>query len=345
MATVSATQTLAEVVTTTVTATAAATTTTAAARAQSQGGIFEGLDPSVYQPSDPIVLFIIQATIVISLTRLLMWPLSKIKEPSVIAEVLAGILLGPSVFGRIPGFSETIFPPASMPPFRLAANIGLTLYLFLVGLEINLGYLLSNWRIAASVACLDMTIPFGLGVATAWGLYRDFSDEPGIVPISFGVYALFVGVAMAITAFPVLCRILTSLKLLNTTVGVIVLTSGIANDVVGWVLLALCVTLVNAGAGITALYIFLVSVGYALFLAYAVRPAFLWVLRRTGSIDNGPSQSVVALTIFMVLASAFFTNIIGVHSIFGAFMIGLICPHEGGFAIKLTEKIEDLVAT
>ncbi|KAK0705758.1 Sodium/hydrogen exchanger family-domain-containing protein [Apiosordaria backusii] len=323
----------------------AATATPTAVRAPAQAGLFEGLNPSVYNPADPLVLFIIQATIVIALTRLLYWPLAKIREPRVIAEVITGILLGPSVMGRIPGFTDAIFPPAGMAPFRLVANIGLVLFLFLVGLEINLSYLLSNWRIAFSVAALDMTIPFGLGVAMAYGLYNEFAGEPGTAPISFGIFALFIGVAMAITAFPVLCRILTSLKLLNTTVGVIVLTSGIANDVVGWVLLALCVTLVNAGAGITALWVFLVSVGYSLFLAYAVRPAFMWVLRRTKSLENGPTEGVVALTILLVLASSFFTSIIGVHSIFGAFMVGLMCPHEGGFAIKLTEKIEDLTST
>ncbi|GJC98793.1 sodium/hydrogen exchanger family protein [Colletotrichum higginsianum] len=327
------------------TAAAAATPTPTGNRAPSQGGIFEGLDPSVYNPSDPIILFIIQATIVIALTRLLYWPLSKINEPKVIAEVIAGILLGPSVFGRIPGFTDAIFPANSMAPFRLVANIGLVLFLFLVGLEINLSFLVGNWRTAVSVATLDMAIPFGCGVGLAYGLYHEYSDDPGIAPISFGVFALFIGVAIAITAFPVLCRILTSLKLLNTTVGVIVLTSGITNDVVGWVLLALCVTLVNSGAGVTAVWILLVSVGFALFLAYAVRPCFMWVLRRTRSLENGPTQGVVALTLVMVLASAFFTSIIGVHSIFGAFMVGLMCPHEGGFAIKLTEKIEDLIAT
>jgi hypothetical protein len=145
-------------------------------------------------------------------------------------------------------------------------------------------------------------------------------------------------------AFPVLCRILTSLELLSTPVGVIVLSAGVGNDVVGWILLALCVTLVNSGAGLTALWILLVSVGYCLFLAFLVRPAFMWVLRRTGSLSNGPTQMVVALTILLVLASSFFTAIIGIHAIFGAFMIGLICPHEGGFAVKLTEKIEDLVS-
>ena len=141
-----------------------------------------------------------------------------------------------------------------------------------------------------------------------------------------------------------LCRILTELKLLQTQVGIVVLSAGVGNDVVGWILLALCVALVNAGSGIIALYVLLTCLAYILFLVYAIRPAFLWILRRTGSLHNGPTQSVVALTVLMAFASAFFTGVIGVHPIFGAFLMGLICPHQGGFAIKLTEKIEDLVA-
>lgn len=144
-------------------------------------------------------------------------------------------------------------------------------------------------------------------------------------------------------AFPVLCRILTELKLLHDHVGVVVLSAGVGNDVVGWILLALCVALVNAGSGISALWVLLTSVGYVIFLVYAVRPPFMWILRRNGSMQNGPSQGMVALTVLMVIASAFFTGIIGIHPIFGAFLIGLICPHDGGFAIKLTEKLEDLV--
>lgn len=123
-----------------------------------------------------------------------------------------------------------------------------------------------------------------------------------------------------------------------------VLSAGVSNDVIGWILLALCVALVNAGSGITALYVLLTCVAWILFLVFAVRPVFVIILRRTGSLPNGPTQSVVALTVLMAFASAFFTGIIGVHPIFGAFLMGLICPHEGGFAIKLTEKIEDLVA-
>lgn len=140
-----------------------------------------------------------------------------------------------------------------------------------------------------------------------------------------------------------LCRILTELKLLNTSVGIITLAAGVSNDVVGWILLALCVALVNAGSGLTALWVVLTCVAYALFSFLAVRPVFLWYLRRHRAIQDGPSQSVMVVTLLVVLTSSFFTGVIGVHPIFGAFVAGLICPHEGGFAIKMTEKIEDLV--
>ena len=141
-----------------------------------------------------------------------------------------------------------------------------------------------------------------------------------------------------------LCRILTELKLLQTPVGVIVLAAGVGNDVVGWILLALCVALVNAGSGLTALWVLLVCFGYTVFLFLAVKPAFLMLLKKTGSLEKGPSQGMVATTLLMALASAFFTGIIGVHPIFGAFLVGLIIPHEGGFAVKITEKVEDLVS-
>ena len=133
--------------------------------------------------------------------------------------------------------------------------------------------------------------------------------------------------------------------MLSTPVGVIVLSAGVGNDVVGWILLALCVALVNAANGITALYVLLTALGFTLFLTFFVRRAFLWVLRRTRSLEEGPTQPVVALTLLLCLASAFFTGVIGIHPIFGAFLAGLIMPHEGGFAIKTAEKIEDLVST
>ncbi|KAI9809231.1 MAG: hypothetical protein M1825_002522 [Sarcosagium campestre] len=315
-----------------------------------QGGVLEGMNPSKYNKNDPITVFIIQAFIIIVFCRLLHYPLSRLRQPRVIAEVIGGILLGPSVMGRIGGFSDSIFPKESLPNLNLVANVGLVLFLFLVGLEVDMRLFVSNWKVALSVGAAGMILPFGLGCAIAYGLYHQFRgdintspDIPHTVNITFGVYMLFIGVAMAITAFPVLCRILTELKLLGTSVGLVVLSAGVGNDVVGWILLALCVALVNAGSGLTALWVLLTGLGYVLFLAYAVRPLFLWYLNRSGSLQNGPTQGVVGLTLLMALGSAFFTGIIGIHPIFGGFLIGLICPHEGGFAIKMTEKVEDLV--
>lgn len=127
------------------------------------------------------------------------YPLSKIRQPRVISEILGGIILGPSVMGRIPGFKDSIFPSASMTNLNLVANLGLTLFLFIIGLEVDLRFLLSNWKIALNVGIASMAIPFGLGCAIAVGLYNEFKDEPGTVNIDFSIYMLFIGVAMAIT--------------------------------------------------------------------------------------------------------------------------------------------------
>jgi Kef-type K+ transport system membrane component KefB len=209
---------------------------------------------------------------------------------------------------RIPGFKDAIFPTASMPVLSNVANLGLILFLFLVALELDMRLFTSNWRIALSVGLAGMILPFGLGCAIAWGLFNQFHDDGTTLPISFGVYALFIGTALAITAFPVLCRILSELKLLGTSVGVTVLAAGVGNDVTGWILLALCVALVNNGSGLAALWALLCCIGWILFLTFAVKPVFHWSLRKTGSLQNGPTQGMVALTILIVLASSWFTG-------------------------------------
>jgi Kef-type K+ transport system membrane component KefB len=131
--------------------------------------------------------------------RLLHWPLSKFRQPRVIAEVLGGIILGPSVMMRIPGFENAIFPSAAMPNLNLVANLGLVLFLFLVGLEVNVKLFISNWRVALSVGLAGMMLPFGLGCAIAWGLFNQFRSDPGTVLISFPVYMLFIGTALAVS--------------------------------------------------------------------------------------------------------------------------------------------------
>ncbi|KAI0040269.1 hypothetical protein FA95DRAFT_1527812 [Auriscalpium vulgare] len=309
--------------------------------APDQGGLLTGKDPTQFNPADPLRLWIIQVGIIIITTQILSLGLRKIRQPRVIAEVLGGILLGPTAFGRIPGFSEHIFPEPSKPYLSLVANIGLCLFLFLVGLEIDTEVIKRNARLSATVACAGIAIPFGLGAALAVPLYKQFIDAS---TVKYAHFMLFTGVAYSITAFPVLCRILTELKLLDTTVGIVVLSAGVGNDIIGWVLLALSVALVNAGSGVTAVYILLVCIGWTLFLLFPIRIAFRWLAHHTGSIENGPTIFFMTMTILVLFGSAFFTDVIGVHAIFGAFLAGLVVPREGGLAIALTEKLEDMVS-
>lgn len=247
--------------------------------ATEQGGLLSGEDPSAFNPADPLPLWIIQLGIIVCMASLLSLVLRKMRQPKVIAEVLGGILLGPTAFGRIPGFTAHIFPPQSLPYFTLVADIGLCLFLFLVGLEIDVAVIKRNARLSATVAISGMVLPFGIGAGLSRAIYKEFISPD----VQFTHFMLFTGVAYSITAFPVLCRILTELKLLDTTVGIVVLSAGVGNDVVGWVLLALSVALVNAGSGLLALYILLICVGWAIFLFFPVKMALKWLARKTGS--------------------------------------------------------------
>lgn len=260
-----------------------------------------------------------------------------------IAEVIGGIILGPTVLGRVPGFTAHIFPPVSVSYLNLIATIGLVLFLFLVGLEVDVGIIRRDWKAATAISVVGLVIPFGVGAGIAVPIYNQFIKAEDV---SFGHFLLFVAVALSITAFPVLCRILTETKLLETRVGVIVLSAGVGNDVVGWILLALTIALVNASSGVTAVYILLCAVGWTLFILIPVKRAFHWLCRRSGSFDDdhGPTPGVMLVLLLIVFISAFFTDIIGVHPIFGGFLAGLIVPHEHGFARKVAEKLDDLVS-
>ncbi|KAG2130618.1 Sodium/hydrogen exchanger family-domain-containing protein [Suillus bovinus] len=309
-------------------------------QATGEGGLLTGSNPSAFDASDPLRLWIIQVGVIIMMAQLLSLGLRRMRQPKVIAEVLGGILLGPTAFGRIPGFTQHIFPSQSLPYLSLVANIGLCLFLFIIGLEIDISIIKRNARMSAIVSLAGMALPFGLGSALSIPLYHQFIDPS----VQFTHFMLFTGVAYSITAFPVLCRILTELKLLDTTVGIIVLSAGVGNDVVGWTLLALSVALVNAGSGLTALWVLLTCVAFTIFLLLVVKRVMLWLARATGSTDDGPTMFYMTVVMILLWACAFFTDIVGVNAIFGAFLAGIIVPREGGLAIALTEKLEDMVS-
>ncbi|KIJ57015.1 hypothetical protein M422DRAFT_198385 [Sphaerobolus stellatus SS14] len=308
--------------------------------APEQGGIITGANPVVWNMNDPFPLWVIQVFIIICFTQLLAIGLARFRQPRVIAEIIGGIILGPTVMGRIPSFSNNIFPQQSIPLLTLTSTVGLVLFLFLIGMEVDIRVLKRNAKYSLSISAAGIVLPFGLGVLLAIALFKQFSEEG----VQFGHFLLFVGVAVSITAFPVLCRILTDLNLLDDHVGVIVLSAGVGNDVVGWVLLALAVALTNAGSGLAALWILLTGVAFCLFMFWPVRMALVWLAKRTGSLQSGsPTPLMMTTVLLLILVSAFFTDVIGIHPIFGGFIAGLIIPHEGGFAIALVEKLEDLV--
>ncbi|QRV87778.1 Sodium/hydrogen exchanger family [Ceratobasidium sp. AG-Ba] len=310
--------------------------------AREQGGILSGENPAHFDTANPIRVWVIQLIIIIFMTQLLATILGKIKQPRVIAEVIGGVILGPTVMGRIPNFSKSIFPPESLPYLSLVATIGLVLFMFVIALELDVSVVKRNAKASMAISAAGMLLPFGVGVGVAVPIYHEFIDPN---KASFGHFLLFVGVAISITAFPVLCRILTELRLLDTNVGVTVLSAGVGNDVVGWVLLALTVALVNAGSGLTALWILLTAVGWTIFLLLPVKWGFRWLANRTGCLESGqPNPLMMTVTLVLVFVSAFFTDVIGVHAIFGGFIAGLVIPRDNGFAISLLEKIEDLVS-
>jgi Kef-type K+ transport system membrane component KefB len=289
--------------------------------------------------SQEVCLFLTQLFIIILISKTIAYFLKKINQPAVIAEVIGGILLGPTALGRIPGFTATIFPKESLPMLKLMADFGLLLFLFLIGMELDSTKLGASLKKSALISITGIVFPFLLSLGVSKLLYDKYTDPS----VPFATFALFVGVAMSITAFPVLARIMTEQNLLHTEVGQIALTSGMIEDGIAWCLLILVIALVNNPANaINALYAFIIIAAFAVFLWLVVRPVLIRLIDNSES-GNGASQSNVFIVFMVMIVSAFFTQAVGADVIFGAFLVGLIVPHSNGFAIAMTEKIEDLV--
>jgi Kef-type K+ transport system membrane component KefB len=285
----------------------------------------------------PLAQFIVQAIVIILTSRLLGLLTRRIRQPQVVAEVTAGILLGPSLLGWLwPGAEQTLFPKASLGTLQMFSQVGLILFMFLIGLELDPRLLRGRGRQSAAISQAGIALPFALGVLLAIYLHPRLSD-PGVPFLSF---ALFMGVAMSITAFPVLARILSESRMLRTKVGAVAITAAAIDDVMGWCLLAFVVSVVQAGGMRQAVLTTLLTLGYAAAMLLLVRP-FLARFALRASTREGLSQNMVAATFLLVLASSLSTDLIGVHALFGAFLLGVIIPKESPFAVTLADKIED----
>lgn len=261
----------------------------------------------------------------------------KLGQPRVIGEVVAGILLGPTLLGRIaPGATAFLFPQTIMPILNSLAQLGVILYMFLVGLELNLDLLKSRAHATVAISHSSIIIPFLLG--TMLSLWFFLLYAPAGVP--FTSFSLFMGIAMAITAFPVLARILTDQGLERSEIGVLALSCAAADDVTAWCLLAFVVGVAKAELS-AALMTLVLSLAYIALVIGIGRPI---AARRWGPESGAKlNNNLIALVLGGVLASSLITDTIGIHAIFGAFLIGVIIPHNSEIARGLRYKLEDFV--
>ena len=290
---------------------------------------------------DTVVLVLIEVLIVIGLSRLVGLGFRRIKQPLVIGEIVAGIMLGPSLFGWLaPDVSAAIFPPETIPFLNVLSQVGLIFFMFLIGLELDPKYLKSQIDVAVLTSHVSILVPFSLGTLASLLFYPLVSDSS----VSFTAFALFLGAAMSITAFPVLARIITENNLQGTRLGTLALTCAAVDDVTAWCVLALAIAVAKshnmAGAVPTIIYA-VIYIG----LMVTVGRKFLQGLsvhyERTGRL----TQFVLAGIYMGVVVSALITELIGIHLIFGAFLLGAVMPKHVGLTRELAQKTEDFVLT
>ncbi|EPS60468.1 hypothetical protein M569_14334 [Genlisea aurea] len=248
-----------------------------------------------------------------------------------------GIILGPSVLGRSAKFADTIFPLRSVVVLETMANLGLLYYLFLIGLEMDVAVVKRTGRKAVLIAISGMFLPFLIGVSFAFMLHS--STEY----VKLGTFILFLGMVLAVTAFPVLARVLADLKLINTEIGRIALSSALVNDVCAWVLLGFGIALAeNDDTSLASLWVILASVAFVVFCFCVVKPLISWVVRTTPE-GESVNELYVCLILSAVMLAGFITDAIGMNSVLGSFVLGLIIPH-GTLGITLIERLEDFVS-
>ena len=285
-----------------------------------------------------VAAFFIAAAVVMLVARLFGTLAVRIAQPRVMGEVVAGIALGPSIFGWIaPGLQATLFPSDVLPAFGVAAYLGLIFYMFLVGLEVDLSQLRGRIGQAAAISNTSVALPMILGLAVALPLY------PIVAPNKkFVAFAVFMGVAMSITAFPVLARILVERRMLKRPVGALTLACAAIDDVTAWFLIALATAVAASGTGGEVARTVALAVAFCLFMGLLVRPFLARVSHAYDKAGRVPGVWIVAI-FAAVLLSAFATEEIGVAVIFGGFIAGMVMPRHTGLTEDVTRRVEDFV--
>ncbi|KAH7302254.1 hypothetical protein KP509_23G062500 [Ceratopteris richardii] len=297
-------------------------------------GVLQGDRPTDFA----LPLFIIQIVVVLIVTRTLAKLIKPFCQPRVLAEIIGGVLLGPTALGRNKAFLHTIFPKSSMTLLDTVATLGLLFFLFMVGLELDLKEIKKSGKTAVTIAMSGIIVPFMGGVGVSTLIKKAFNLDTPFAPL-----VVFVGVPVSITAFPVLVRIMAERRILGTELGRLVVPAAAINDVCAWILLAVGVAISgHSNKPATPAYVLACGVAFVTFMLVVVRRFMEWVVRRANG-QESVSEIFVLITLVGVLLSAFTTDLIGIHPLFGAFFFGLVVPPEGKFAKILVEKIEDFI--
>lgn len=287
---------------------------------------------------DPLAVLLLQMLVILVVAKGVAWVLGAMHQPAVIGEMVAGILLGSSFLGVIsPSVMEFLFPPSSLDTLKLLSQVGVIIFMFIVGMELDLGHLREKANAAVLVSHVSILLPLFLGTLFSIFVY-DYAAPAGI---SFNGFALFMGVAMSITAFPVLARILKERGLSKSPLGATAIACAALDDSTAWFLLAVVVALVKAeglgGAGLTVVAALLFS-GLVLFLC---RP---YAARLLGEVRATTQEKFVWVAVTLLLISALITERIGIHALFGAFLAGVAIPSRAGLRTFLTERLGSLTS-
>jgi len=304
---------------------------------------FASLESSLRQNgANPLSRLFLQLLIIVSAPCAVGWTFTRFGQPAVVGEMIAGILLGPSLFGLLaPNIFQFVFAASSLDALRLFSQIGVCLFMFAVGMELDVSQLRHKAQTAIVVSHSSIVIPYFLGVALALFLYS-YLAQPGA---TFSAFALFVGISMNMTAFPVLVRILRDRGLFKSPLGSTATACAAVDDVTAWSILAFVVAIARAtsatsmGGATFRLGLVLLFVALMLFVLKPNLPRWLG----KSALDRPePDKIVLAVVVGVVLLSALCTELIGIHALFGAFLAGIIMPNIGGFRDNLVVRVENL---
>lgn len=286
----------------------------------------------------PLSILLIQIIAVLLMVRLFGFLFKHIGQPGVIGEIVAGIVLGPSVLGYFfPDVFQALFPPESLTNLELLSQVGLVLFMFVIGMELDFSVLKNKINETLVISHAGILVPFFLGIVASYWIYEEYAAAQ----TAFLPFALFIGISMSITAFPVLARIIQERNMTKTSLGTLAIASAANDDVTAWCLLAVVIAIAKAGTFASALYAIGLTALYIIIMFMVVRP----FLKKVGEVyaNQGViNKTFVALILLILIISSTLTEIIGIHALFGAFMAGVVMPPSIGFRKVMMEKVEDI---